>query len=362
MSRASHRRSDYLDWVKRRRDRIQFPLSKSGVPRLDVRSLDPSLEFLLKNEDNEDGWPPLLQLIGERAGLTAAHVCLAVACTGANHVAFGLFLEPGDHIAMETPVYEPLVKLAKFFGATIDFFPRRESNGWRIDPDDVKRSLSKNTRLVVLSNLHNPTGAFDEDDTIRRIAADAQQLGAHVVVDEVYLDLLYADGVRSAARLAPNILITNSMTKTFGLDPVRIGWVIAEPGIAERARRVSDLFANNFPHPSERIAWLALKRADEILARNNALLARNMAIVDDFIGSQAGLSWVRPRAGTCGMVRVEKMDVDELTDRLEREFATGIVPGRFFDAPGYFRIGWALDTETLRAGLERLSTALSARS
>jgi aspartate/methionine/tyrosine aminotransferase len=359
MSRTSHRRSDYLDWVKRRRGAIRYPLSRSGVPRLDVRTLAPTLDFLLKNEDNEDGWPPLLEAIAARAGLTARHVCLAAACTGANHVAFGLFLEPGDHIAMETPVYEPLVRLAEYFGARIDSFERRESNGWRIDPDDVKRSLSRHTRLVVLSNLHNPTGAFDDDATLGRIAADAGLHGAHVVVDEVYLDLLYADGVRTAARLAPNILVTSSLTKTFGLDPIRMGWVLAEPEIAERARRLSDLYTNNFPHPSERIAYLALKNADEILARNNALLTKNAGIVDDFIGSHAALSWVRPRAGTCGLVRAHGIGVDLLTDRLERDHATGIVPGRFFNAPGYFRIGWALDTETLRAGLERLDGALS---
>jgi aspartate/methionine/tyrosine aminotransferase len=263
---------------------------------------------------------------------------------------------------METPVYEPLVKLAKYFGATVDFFERRESNGWKTDPDDVKRALTMSTRLVVLSNLHNPSGGVDDDDTLRRIAADAQQLGAFVLVDEVYLDFLHAGGVRTAARLAPNILISNSMTKTFGLDALRMGWVIAEPGIAERARRLSDLYTNNFAHPSERIAWLALSRADSILDPTNALLARNIGVVDDFVSSHESLSWVRPRAGTCGMVRVTGVDVDELTERLERDYATGIVPGRFFNAPGYFRMAWGVDTDTLRAGLERLSAALSTRS
>jgi len=358
MSRAAHRRSDYLEWTKRRRESVRFSLARSGAPRLDLRELEPTLDFLLTNDVNEDGWPPLLDLIAARAGLTPAHAALANACTGANHLAFGLLLEPGDHVAMETPVYEPLVKLARYFGATVDFFERRESNGWRTDPDDVKRTLTKGARLVVLSNLHNPSGGFDDDETIRRIAADAQQLGAFVVVDEVYLEFLHADGVRTAARLAPNVLITNSMTKTFGLDLLRLGWVLAEPGLAERARRLNDLYSNNIAHPSERLAWLALARADGILSRVNAQLARHIAIVDDFVTSQPKLSWVRPRAGTCGMVRGEGIDVDELTDRLARDYATGIVPGRFFDAPGYFRLAWGVDTDTLRAGLERLSTAL----
>lgn len=356
MSRA--RRSDYLEWAKRRRGNIQFPLSRSSAPRLDARTLDPSLDFLLTVDDNEEGWLPLMEVIAARAGLTSGHVALANACTGGNHLVFGLVLEPGDHVAMEKPVYEPLVKLAKYFGANVDFFERHESNGWRTNPDDVKRALTKSTRLVVLSNLHNPSGAIDDDETIGRIAADAQPLGAYVLVDEVYLEFLHARGVRTAARLAPNVLISNSMTKTYGLDSLRLGWVLADPGLAERARRLTDLYTNNFAHPSERLAWLALSRADEILARVTELLDRNIGVVDEFVRAQPALSWVAPRAGTCGLVRAQGIDVDELTTRLERDHATGIVPGRFFDAPGYFRMAWGVDTDTLRAGLERLSTAI----
>jgi aspartate/methionine/tyrosine aminotransferase len=357
MTRVSNRRSDYLEWTKRRRG-IRYSLARSGVPRLGLRELEPTLEYLITVDPNEDGWPALCEMIAQRAELTPAHVCLASACTGANHVAFGLMLDSGDHVAMETPVYEPLVKLARYFGATVDFFERRESNGWRVDPDDVKRSLTAATKLVVLSNLNNPTGCQDDDESIRRIAADAQQLGAHVLVDEVYLDFLHADGVRTAARLAPNILISNSVTKTFGLDSLRLGWVLAEPALAERGRRLNDLYTNNFPHQSERIALLALGRAEEILGRNNEMLAQHIAIADDFIVSQPRLSWVKPSAGTCGMVRVDGVDVDELTDRLARDFNTGIVPGRFFNAPSHFRLAWGVDTDTFRTGLGNLAEAL----
>ena len=358
MSRPSARRSDYLEWTKRRRGNIEFSLARSGAPRLDLRTLEPTLDFLLTIDDHEDGWPPLLDVIAERAGLTPAHVAVTSACTGANHLAFGLFLEPGDHVAIETPGYEPLVKLAGYLGATVDFFERRESNAWRIDPDDVKRTLSDRTRLVVFSNMHNPTGAFDDEETITRIAADAHARGAFVVVDEVYLDFLRADGVRTAARLAPNILVSNSVTKTLGLDSLRLGWVLAEPGLAERARRLNDLYSNNTAHPSERLAWLALSRADSILSRVNEHLSKHIVQADEFVRSQPALSWVPPRAGTCGLVRADGIDVDALTDRLERDHATGIVPGRFFNAPGYFRLAWGVDTATLGAGLDRLSVAL----
>ncbi len=358
MSRDAVRRSDYLEWVKRRRG-IRYSLSMSGVPRMQLPELGASLDFLLASEPNLDGWPPLLDVIASRAELTRDHVSLATAASGAMHLAFGVMLDPGDHVAMETPVYEPLVKLALYFGCHIDFFERRESNQWCTDPDDVKRVLTSKTRLVVLSNLHNPSGGWDSDETIRRIAALAAGVGAHVLVDEVYLDFLRADGARPAARLAPNIISASSVTKTYGLDALRLGWVLAEPALAEKARRLNDLYSNNTAHPSERLAYLALQRGDELLSPINATLARHIALADDCIASQPRLSWVRPRAGTCGLVRVEGMNVDELEQILARDYATGIVPGRFFDAPSHFRLAWGVDTDTLRAGLEHLSTALN---
>jgi hypothetical protein len=138
-----------------------------------------------------------------------------------------------------------------------------------------------------------------------------------------------------------------------------MGWVLAEPALAERVRRLNDLFSANSAHPGERIALLALERADELLADINAQLARNRDRVDAFVQSQPRLSWVRPEAGTCGFVRAEGVDVDDLTDRLARDYQTGIVPGRFFGAPDGFRLAWGVDEDTLRAGLANLGAALA---
>lgn len=355
---AASRRSDYLDWTRRRQG-IRYSLSRSSAPRFDMRELASSLDQVLINEPNDDGWLPLREAIARRTGLTPGHVALANACTGANNVVYGLLLERGDHVAVETPVYEPLVALAHYFGAQVDFFARREENEWRVDPDDVRRVLTPRTKLVVLSNLHNPTGCHDGGETLSRVATDAARIGAHLLVDEVYLELFPGRDARTAAPLAPNILVTSSMTKAYGLDLLRMGWVLAEPALAERARRLTDLYTNNFAHPSERLAHLALLRADEILARVNAVLNANMALVDAFVAAQPGLSWIKPRAGTCGMVRVEGMNVDELEQTLARDYATGIVPGRFFNAPNHFRLAWGVDTDTLRAGLDCFSSALA---
>jgi aspartate/methionine/tyrosine aminotransferase len=162
--------------------------------------------------------------------------------------------------------------------------------------------------------------------------------------------------------LAPNVLATSSVTKSFGLDGLRLGWVLAEPSLAEQIRRLNDLFSNNTAHPSERIAARALERAEELLAENNALLARNIEIVDAFVRAHDDLSWVRPSGGTLGLVQIADADVDAWVDRLHADYEVAVVPGRFFGAPDYFRIAVSLPTDDLRQALQRIDEALHKRA
>ena len=352
------KQSDYLTWSKRRSG-ARYNLARSGAPRFPLADLSPSLDDLLATDPHEDGWPPLVDRIAARYGVSAQSVVTTHGCSMANHLAYAALLETGDDVLIETPVYEPLVTLTRYLGARPNLVARRAEAAWRMDPADVKRALTPRTKLVILSNLHNPTGALDDDATVAEIARAAEQVGAHVLVDEVYLEFLHADGVRTSAGVAPNVLATRSLTKAFGLDTLRIGWVVAEPALAERIRRLNDLFSVTIAHPSERLAARALDQADGILARTRADLARNLEAMDAFVRARPRLSWARPRAGTVGFVRVEGVDVDAWVERLHREYEVAIVPGRFFDAAGHVRIAFGLAPDDFRAALERMARALA---
>jgi len=317
-----------------------------------------NLDDVIAVEPYDGGWRPVMERIAARQDLPTESVITTHACSMANHLALAAFVEPGDDVVLETPVYEPLVRLADYLGARVIPLQRREENGWRLDPDDARRALTPRTALVVFSNLHNPTGAHDGDDVIAQIAADSAAQGAHVFVDEVYLDFLHPRGVRSAVRLAPNIVASNSMTKVYGLDALRFGWVLAQPPLGDRIRRLNDLFSTGTAHPSARIAYHALGMADTLIAEANALHARNAEIVDQFIQSEELLSWTKPTAGAVGFVRVRGTDTAALADRLHREFSVAVVPGNFFAAPGYMRIGWSLETGHLEAALNEFRRCL----
>jgi aspartate/methionine/tyrosine aminotransferase len=354
--RRAHR-SEYLLWAKTRPP-ARYNLARSGVPRLAMEELGLSLADITTVDPYEDGWRPVMERIAARQGLAAENVITTHACSMANHLAFAAFVEAGDDVLLETPVYEPLVRLVEYFGARAVLLARREENAWHLDADDVRRTITRKTTLVVLSNLHNPTGAHEGDRVLAEVAAAAAEVGAHVLIDEVYLDFLYAEGVRSAVRIAPNVVTTGSMTKAFGLDALRFGWVLAEASVAERIRRLNDLFAANTAHPSARIAFHALAIADPLLHKSTTLLARNLARVDAFIQSEEALSWAKPAAGTVGFVRVSGHDPGELAEHLHREHSIATVPGHFFGAPAYIRLGWSLETESLDAALEEFRGCL----
>ncbi len=352
--------SDYLTWTKRRAP-VRYNLARSGVPRLELQRLQLTLDDLLHNENAEDGWPPLRERIASRQGLGPEHVVTTHACSMANHLAMAATIERGDDVVVEHPVYEPVVRVIEYLGGRIVPVTRRAENRWHIDATDVRRALTPKTKLIVLSNLHNPTGAYDGHDTIAEVANAAEQVGARLLVDEVYLEFFRTHGARTAVRLAPNVLATSSMTKVFGLDGIRLGWVLAQPELAERMRRLNDLFSINTAHPSERIAARALDCADVLLAESSAFLLRNLELVDAFVRDHDELSWAKPRAGTVGFIQAADVDVDRLVDRLHAEHEVALVPGRFFGAPEWFRIGVSLPTDDLRVALARIGQIVKAR-
>jgi aspartate/methionine/tyrosine aminotransferase len=179
-----------------------------------------------------------------------------------------------------------------------------------------------------------------------------------VLVDEVYLEWILDQGETSAVELGPRFIITSSLTKAYGLDDLRAGWIVADPGIAEKLRRLNDLFSIKMVHLAERWAALALDRAPALLETLRPVLETNRELVDRFVAAQPALEWLVPAAGTVGWVRLRGLEVDELNTRL-LPLETAVVPGRFFGAPEFFRLGFGQVTELLEEGLERLARGLA---
>ena len=355
------RESEYLEWA-RSHGNIKYSLALSGVPPVDVSLLSPSVDDFTMVADNEYGWAPLLERIAERYGVDSENVVLAHGTSMANHLACASLAEPGDHVLIEWPVYDPLVAVPRYLDCEVSFFERRAEDGYALDVASVGRAVTPRTRLVILSNLHNPTGAAINRAELESLAQMAESRDFYVLVDEVYLEWNYGVGddpkLLSAINISPRFVTTRSLTKVFGLAALRAGWILAEAWLATRMRRLNGLFASSMSHPAERLAARVFDRAEMLLDQQRNRVDRNREIVVRFIDSQPKLSWIAPVAGTVGFVRLEGGNVDGLVERLLAHDSL-VTPGRFFGVVDHFRIGFGMEEKHLEEGLRRLSSGLT---
>jgi aspartate/methionine/tyrosine aminotransferase len=187
------------------------------------------------------------------------------------------------------------------------------------------------------------------------LTALADEQNFHILVDEVYGEWLREDAVPSTAHASSRVIATSSLTKVWGLGGLRIGWILAQPALAERMRRLAGLFDNVIAHPSERLAVRALARSAAIIGQHAALLARNRQILRQWVATTSDGRWVEPAAGAIGFVDLGIGDVWDFVERLALERGTLIVPGHFFGAPDHVRIGLGTDSAILEQGLSGMT-------
>jgi aspartate/methionine/tyrosine aminotransferase len=349
--------SEYMHWAKTC-SHARFNLATSGLANLKLDELPLSLDDLEITGDSGYGYGPLIEAIAERFRVAPASVVTAAGTSFANHLALAALVNPGDEILVESPVYEPLLALADYLGATVKRFERRFENGFAITPEEIERNMTTQTRLIVLTNFHNPTGVLIETETMRQLGELAAAKDARVLVDEVYLEMLFSDAPRTAFHLGDQFVVTSSLTKAFGLSGLRCGWILAEPRLAERMWRLNDLFAATPVHAGERLSLVALKHLPTIAGRAKARLDNHRLLLNEFLDSRDDLESIRPELGSIMFPRVKTETADGLISFLREKYETSVVPGRFFELPAHFRIGMGGDSEIFKEGLDRLGQAL----
>ena len=356
MSSGRAMQSDYMHWAKFK-PATRFALTASEVPHFRLDRLPISIADLDLDGASHPRYAPLREAIGRRYGVAPERVVCADGTSMANFLAMAALIEPGDEVLIERPTYEPLLGAASFLGADIRRFDRSADQGFAIDLDRVAAAMTERTRLIVITNLHNPSSARIGEDGLRALAELARRNGVRVLVDEVYLDSAVPSRP-SAAHLGPEFVCTNSLTKVYGLSGLRCGWILAEPQLAERMWRVNDLFGVNQAHPAERLACIAFEQLDTVIDGVPEMLGRNRALFNAFVESRPDLECMPAEHGIVAFPRWAGGVTDRLDALLRERYEAAVVPGRWFEMPEHFRVGLGCPTELLEEGLKRLAAAL----
>ncbi|PYK87832.1 MAG: aminotransferase [Verrucomicrobia bacterium] len=329
--------SAYMQWAKTHLQ-ARFNLASSGLEPYPLAKLRVEIDNLELTGPSFYGYEPLQKALAKKCGVLPDCVVAATGTSMANHLAMAATLKPGDEVLIEQPTYELLVSTAQYLGAEVKRFTRSFEDGFRLDPNEVARLVGK--------------------ETLKQLGETAREVGARVLVDEVYLDALFDDAPSTAFHLGEEFITTNSLTKVYGLSGLRCGWILAEPALAKKLWYLNDLFGVIPAHAAERLSCIALEHLDEIAAHARHLLETNRRLLNAFFNARDDLDWMPLEFGTVAFPRLKNGSVDALCALLLEKYETSIVPGKFFDMPQHFRIGIGGETAMLAEALARLGKAL----
>ncbi|MCH7814785.1 MAG: pyridoxal phosphate-dependent aminotransferase, partial [Planctomycetes bacterium] len=232
-----------MNWAKTH-PRAKYELTASGVAPAGGTEFDGHCDPSDLQERGTYGDPDLIRAISRFRGVDQERVLPVPGTSCANFIALAATAHTGDRVLIESPGYDPLLRVARFLGLQVRRFDRRPDRDWRADLEALRAGLREGALAVVMTNLHNPSGRLCPADDLAEIAALTAEYGARLIVDEVYLDyaVLNAGRARSSAiGLGEQVLVTDSLTKVYGLGGLRAGWLIAEPQVLRRAREIVDL-------------------------------------------------------------------------------------------------------------------------
>jgi aspartate/methionine/tyrosine aminotransferase len=350
-------KSEYMYWAKTA-PHARYNLASSDLLHVTLRELHVRGAHLEITGEDGYGHAPLREAIASRYSVEPGSVVTTAGASMANHLALAALIKPGDEVLVEEPTYELIPETAAFLGARVRRFPRRFEEDFRIDPGEVRKRITPRTRLIVLTNLHNPSSAFTSGETLRALGAIARRARARVLVDEAYLDTAFSLRPRSASHIGGEFVSTSSLTKAYGLSGLRCGWILAEPRIASRMWRLADLFYSSLPHIAHQLSVIAFRNLPVYARRARGLLDANTEIVNRFFGSRDDLEAMAHKHGLVAFPLVKGRSVDKLCRILLERYETLVVPGKYFGMPGHIRISIGGSTANVRRGLARLGKAL----
>jgi aspartate/methionine/tyrosine aminotransferase len=348
--------SAYMEWVKTSTN-VAFNLANSGVKNYPLSGLPVDFGALILSGPGAYGYPPLITAIAAKCRVEENCVATAQGTSMANHLAMAALIEPGDEVLVERPAYPLLAETAEYLGANVKYFHRPPEAKFAIDLDSLERAITPKTRLIAITNLHNPSCALTDETILLQMADLARTASARVLVDEVYLDLLFENAPETAFKLGSEFIITNSLTKVYGLSGLRCGWIIAEPELIRKIYKLNDLFGVNNPYLTDQLSCTALAHLDEIAHWTRELLDRNRALANEFVAATPELDGEQLQVGTVLFPRVD-YPVDQFCRHLRERYQTVVTPGHFFGSPERIRIGIGGETSLLAEGLIRIHDAL----
>lgn len=343
-------------------------LTESSFADATIDDLDLDLTGLVVAYTDHVGHPELrARLAADGDGrLTPDDVLVVAGAAAGLFIVATTLLSAGDHLVVARPNYATNIETPRAIGADIDFLDLTFEEGWRVDLDRLAALIRPETAYVSLTCPHNPTGTMMTRAELDAVIDLVESRGTRLLFDETYREMSFPAALPIAATLSDRAISVSSMSKTYGLPGIRIGWVLTrDTELMSRflAAKEQIFICNSVV--DEEIAFQALGRSEDTLPAIRSAIGDRLAIVRDWFAGQDALEWVEPTGGVVCFPRLRAdagIDVERFYAALNGEYKTFVGPGHWFDQPrSYLRIGFGWPPEDeLRRGLANISAAVAA--
>ena len=348
-------------------DKIKFNLTESSFSDLTFGELGLDLRSLPLAYCDHLGKPELRTAIATDSGLPSRDaVMLTPGAAGALFIVATTLLSPDDHLLVVRPNYATNLETPRALGCHVDIFDLKFEEGFDIDLDRLAARLHPQTKYISITVPNNPTGTMISRARLHALIGLAEHRGIRLLVDETYREMTYGEPLPVAAALSKSVISVSSLSKTYGLPGIRLGWLATQDAALMEtflAAKEQIVICNSVI--DEEIAWQFYRGKPGWLRRNREELATRFHLVKSWFTAQDELEWVEPRGGAVAFPRIKpalRVDVDRFYQLLQEQHGTYVGPGHWFEMDRrFFRIGFAWPkTADLSSGLAAITAAVRA--
>lgn len=280
---------------------------------------------------------------------------------GANALTMFAMIEPGDEVISVLPTYQQHYSIPEAYGAEVKILPLKYENDFLPDLEELKSLVSSKTKLICINNPNNPTGALMDEAFLKEIVEIAKSCDAYLLSDEVYRGLDHVgDGfTTSVYDLYDKGISSGSISKTFSLAGLRVGWLVGPEDFIELVNRRRDYNTISLGRIDDYLAGKALQHKDKIIERNHKIVRANIEIVNEWAAKEKNIGYIKPKSGTTVFLKYNAdLSSEEFCIQLLEKKGVMLVPGKALDVEGFLRLGYAFSPEDLKIGLKKLSEFL----
>ena len=345
-------------------ENIDCNLSESSFTDQRLSELGISINDLLLFYCDHHGKPALRELIASEINFSAENILITPGAAAALFIIATSLLDKGDHIVIAKSNYATNIETPRAIGANVSYLKMNFDDGYKLYLNELETLITPQTKLVSLTYPHNPTGVMIDEATLIKVIDLIERKGTYLLMDETYRDMSFVPQVPVAATLSERVISVSSMSKSYGLPGIRIGWLICQnKKLMETFLAAKEQIFITNSVIDEEVAYQYLLNKEKLFAPVKQTILKNFAVLKNFMQSQQALEWVEPQGGCVCFPRIKKeinIDTNQFHEILLNKYSTYVGRGHWFEEDGrYMRIGYSWDkTEKLEKGLKNILKAI----